>query len=97
MITKYGMSSKLGLVSYDSNEEVFLGRDYGHSRLYSEKTAAEIDDEVKNIIGRLYEKTKTLLTDNKDILERVAGALLEKETLNESEFEAIYGGNENLQ
>lgn len=96
MITKYGMSSKLGLVSYDSNEEVFLGRDYGHSRLYSEKTAAEIDDEVKNIIGRLYEKTKTLLTDNKDILERVAGALLEKETLNESEFEAIYGGNENL-
>lgn len=97
MITKYGMSSKLGLVNYDSNEEVFLGRDYGHSRLYSEKTAAEIDDEVKNIIGRLYEKTKTLLTDNKDILERVAGALLEKETLNESEFEAIYGGNENLQ
>ncbi len=97
MITKYGMSSKLGLVSYDSNEEVFLGRDYGHSRLYSEKTAADIDDEVKNIIGRLYEKTKTLLTDNKDILERVAGALLEKETLNESEFEAIYGGNENLQ
>ena len=97
MITKYGMSSKLGLVSYDSNEEVFLGRDYGHSRLYSEKTAAEIDDEVKNIIGRLYEKTKTLLTDNKDILERVAGALLVKETLNESEFEAIYGGNENLQ
>lgn len=97
MITKYGMSSKLGLVSYDSNEEVFLGRDYGHSRLYSEKTAAEIDDEVKNIIGRLYEKTKTLLTDNKDILERVADALLVKETLNESEFEAIYGGNENLQ
>ena len=97
MITKYGMSSKLGLVSYDSNEEVFLGRDYGHSRLYSEKTAAEIDDEVKSIIGRLYEKTKTLITDNKDILERVAGALLEKETLNESEFEAIYGGNENLQ
>lgn len=97
MITKYGMSSKLGLVNYDSNEEVFLGRDYGHSRLYSEKTAAEIDDEVKSIIGRLYEKTKTLITDNKDILERVAGALLEKETLNESEFEAIYGGNENLQ
>ena len=97
MITKYGMSSKLGLVSYDSNEEVFLGRDYGHSRLYSEKTAAEIDDEVKSIIGRLYEKTKTLLTDNKDILERVAGALLEKETLNESEFEAIYSGNEKLQ
>ena len=93
MIAKYGMSSKLGLVSYDSDEEVFLGRDYGHSRQYSEKTAAEIDDEVKNIIGRLYEKTKALLTDNKDVLRRVADALLEKETLNEAEFEAIYNGN----
>ncbi len=95
MITRYGMSSKLGLVSYDSNEEVFLGRDYGHSRLYSEKTAAEIDDEVKSIIGRLYEKTKTLLTDNKEVLQRVADALLEKETLNESEFEQIYNGKVN--
>lgn len=90
MITKYGMSDKLGLVSYDNNEEVFLGRDYGHSKLYSEKTAAEIDDEVRNIIGELYEKTKELLSENKDTLERTAQALLEKETLNEQEFEEIF-------
>lgn len=90
MITKYGMSDKLGLVSYDNNEEVFLGRDYGHSKLYSEKTAAEIDDEVRNIIGELYEKTKELLSENKDTLERTAQTLLEKETLNEQEFEEIF-------
>lgn len=95
MITKYGMSDKLGLVSYDNNEEVFLGRDYGHSKLYSEKTAAEIDDEVRNIIGELYEKTKELLSENKDTLERTAQALLEKETLNEQEFEEIFNNHKN--
>ena len=94
MITLYGMSERLGLVSYDNNEEVFLGRDYGHSKLYSEKTAAQIDDEVKNIIGELYEKTKLLLSENKETLERVAKALLEKETLNEAEFEKIYNNEQ---
>ena len=90
MITRYGMSDKLGLVSYDSDDEVFLGRDYGHSKAYSEKFAAQIDDEVKNIIDGLYEKTKELLKANITILENVANALLENETLNESEFEKIY-------
>lgn len=90
MITVYGMNDELGLVCYDTNEEVFLGRDFGHSRPYSEKTAAQIDDEVKKLIGGLYEKTKRLLSDNRERLERVAGKLLEKETLNESEFEEIY-------
>ena len=90
MITIYGMSEELGLVCYDSNEEVFLGRDYGHSKMYSEKTASQIDDEIKNIIGELYKKTLELLKENKDKLERVALALLEKETLNEAEFEEIY-------
>ena len=90
MITMYGMNEELGLVCYDNNEEVFLGRDFGHSKMYSEKTASQIDDEVKKIIGELYEKTKNLLSENKDILERVAKELLEKETLNEAEFEQIY-------
>ncbi len=90
MITMYGMNEELGLVCYDNNEEVFLGRDFGHSKMYSEKTASQIDDEVKKIIGELYEKTKKLLSENKDILERVAKELLEKETLNEAEFEQIY-------
>ena len=93
MITIYGMNEELGLVCYDNNEEVFLGRDFGHSKMYSEKTAAQIDDEVKKIIGELYEKTKQLLSDNKETLENVALALLEKETLNEAEFEEIYSKN----
>ncbi len=93
MITIYGMNEELGLVCYDTNEEVFLGRDYGHSKMYSEKTASLIDDEVKRIIGELYEKTKQLLMDNKETLERVTDALLEKETLNELEFEEIYSRN----
>ena len=76
MITIYGMNEELGLVCYDTNEEVFLGRDYGHSKMYSEKTASLIDDEVKRIIGELYEKTKQLLADNKETLERVTEALL---------------------
>lgn len=90
MVTKYGMSEVIGLVSYDSDEEVFLGRDFGHSKLYSEKTAAQIDEEVGKMINALYEKTKKLISENKDILENVAGALLEKETLNEEEFENIF-------
>ena len=93
MITIYGMNEELGLVCYDANEEVFLGRDFGHSKMYSEKTAAQIDDEIKKIIGELYEKTKQLLSDNKETLENVAVALLEKETLNEAEFEEIYSKN----
>ncbi len=90
MITRYGMSDNLGLVCYDSEEEVFLGRDYGHSKAYSDDTAAKIDEEIKNIIDSLYEKTKKLLSENKEVLQRVAKELLEKETLNEAEFEEIF-------
>lgn len=94
MITRYGMNENLGLVCYDTEEEVFLGRDYGHSKNYSEKTASLIDDEVKNIINKLYEKTKSLLNENKQVLQRVAEALIEKETLNEKEFEDIFQNKE---
>ena len=90
MITRYGMSDNLGLVCYDSEEEVFLGRDYGHSKAYSDDTASKIDEEIKTIIDKLYEKAKKLLGDNKDILQRIAKELLEKETLNEAEFEEIF-------
>ena len=90
MVTRYGMSEKLGLVCYDSEEEVFLGRDYGHARNYSEKYAAQIDEEVQRIISELYEKTKQLIRDNKNVLEAVTKELLIKETLNEDEFETIY-------
>ena len=90
MVTRYGMSEKLGLVSYDSDEEVFLGRDFGHSKMYSESFAALIDEEVRRIIDELYQKTKELLENNKELLQKLADELLEKETLNEEEFEKIY-------
>jgi len=99
MVTKYGMSDSIGPVSYDENGEVFIGRDFAHSKTYSEKTAAEIDDEVKRIITTQYQKTKQILNDNMDILTRVANKLLEKETIDSMEFEKCFnkteGGNEN--
>lgn len=99
MITKYGMSSVLGPVSYDEGGEVFLGRDFAHSKAYSEKTAASIDDEVKNIMTLQYKKTTQILTENMDTLTRVANKLLEKETIGTEEFEECFnnskGGNIN--
>ena len=89
MVMKYGMSDNIGPVCYDNNEEVFIGRDYGHSREYSENTLSEIDTEVKNIINSRYEKGIELLKENIQILHNVAEALLERETLNEAEFEEI--------
>lgn len=95
MITRYGMNEKLGLVCYDSDDEVFLGRDYAHSKTYSDETAAKIDDEIKNVISELYKKTKGLLEENKTLLGKVAEELLEKETLNEEEFEQIFNSSNN--
>ncbi len=89
MVTRYGMSDSIGPVCYDNGEEVFIGRDYGHSRVYSEKTASEIDQEVKNIIDTQYKKGTELLKENLQILHDVAEALLERETLDEAEFEDI--------
>ncbi len=89
MVMKYGMSDNIGPVCYDNNEEVFIGRDYGHSREYSETTLSEIDREVKNIINSRYEMGIKLLSANIQILHDVAQALLENETLNEKEFEEI--------
>lgn len=89
MVMKYGMSENIGPVCYDNNEEVFIGRDYGHSREYSEQTLSEIDAEVKNIINSRYQNGLELLKENIQILHDVAQALLERETLNEAEFEEI--------
>lgn len=89
MVTQYGMSELLGPVCYNSDEEVFLGRDYGHAKNYSEKVAAVIDDEIEKIINSRYDKAKELLINNTELLDKVAEALLEKETLTENEFENI--------
>ncbi|MCH5210947.1 MAG: ATP-dependent zinc metalloprotease FtsH [Oscillospiraceae bacterium] len=99
MVVKYGMSDIIGPVSYDDGGEVFIGRDFAQSKPYSEKTAAEIDSEVKNILTTQYEKTKQILTDNMAVLTKVAKKLIDKETIDNAEFEECFniseGGNEN--
>lgn len=95
MVTHYGMSEKLGTINYDSSEnEVFIGRDLGRSRDYSERTAAEIDDEVTRIISEAYDKCKELLSENLDKLLALSDALLEKETIYSKDFEKIFNGEE---
>ncbi|EFI42661.1 ATP-dependent zinc metalloprotease FtsH [Peptoniphilus sp. oral taxon 386] len=97
MVTEYGMSEKLGTINYGSEgNEVFIGRDIGKSKNYSEKTAAEIDEEVSRLINTAYEKAKQILSDNMDKLIRVSDALLEKETIDRAEFERLYDGIEEL-
>lgn len=89
MVTKYGMSS-LGPMSFGSdNDEVFIGRDYGHVRDYSEVTASKIDEEVEKIINDAYARTKALLEENIDKLHVVAQALLEREKIDGNQFEDL--------
>lgn len=95
MITEYGMSEKLGPMTFGTrSEEVFLGRDLGRARNYSEEVAAEIDREIKRIIEEAYKRAETLLQENMDKLHRVAKALMEKEKLNGEEFEKVFNGEE---
>lgn len=94
MVTKYGMSEKIPNMVFASEGEVFLGRDYGHVRNYSDNLASIIDDEIKSIINTAYNDTLTLLQDKRDVLERLANTLLEKEKIDSPEFEAVYNGVE---
>lgn len=90
MVTTYGMSFKMGNMAYGKSEEhVFMGRDFGHSRDYSEEIAADIDREVKRIVDERYNLAKELLLGNRDMLEVISKELLERETLDEEEFVAI--------
>lgn len=97
MVAKYGMSEKIGPICYDSNSEVFLGRDYGHSKQYSEMVAAQIDKEVENLINTQYLRAKQLLSENSERLNNVAEALLEKEVLDEAEFLEYYNKKGEIQ
>lgn len=91
MITKYGMSEKVGLIHYGSDEdEVFIGRDLAHTRSYAENTASIIDAEVKRIVDECYDKAKKLLLENETILHRCAKLLLEKEKIDREEFEGLW-------
>lgn len=93
MVMQYGMSDKLGSMTFTSGEhEVFLGRDFSQGMNYSQKTAAEIDDEVKKIIDECYAQCEKLLRDNIDKLHAVATALYDREKLDAEEFEAAFNG-----
>ena len=90
MVTVYGMSEKMGNLAYGkSQEHVFMGRDFGHQRDFSEEIAAEIDKEVKRIVDERYNIAKQLLSENEDMLRKIAKELLERETLDEAEFNEI--------
>ena len=89
MVTKYGMSDKLGSRTFGSNEEIFIGRDYGHAQEYSDATAALIDEEIDKIIAAAYKQCQELLKAHRDELEAVAQALIEKEVLTGEEFDAV--------
>lgn len=92
MIIRFGMSERLGNMVFDENDEVFIGRDFGHTRSYSEEVAATIDKEVKHLIDTAYEKTLVILKEHLDTLHKIADALLEKEKLEGAEFEALFNG-----
>jgi len=90
MVTAWGMSEKLGTMAYGKNQEnVFMGRDFGHQRDYSEQVAYEIDQEIKRIVDERYELAKRLLTENRDMLEKISKELLDKETIDDKEFENL--------
>ena len=91
MVTQYGMSERIGTLTLgQGQEEVFLGRDFGHTKEYSEETAAVIDEETKRIVDTGYNRAKQILSEHLDKLHQVAGVLLEKEKIEADEFKAIF-------
>jgi cell division protease FtsH len=94
MVCEWGMSEKLGPLAFgEDQQEVFLGREFGHrARNFSEKTAIDIDDEVRQIVTTQFQRAKGLLVENKAVLDRIAEALLEWETLDGADVEAIVSG-----
>ncbi len=92
MVTRYGMSENIGLICYqDDDDEVFIGRDLAHAHSYSEGIASAIDAEVKRIIDDAYAKAKQIIHENRDVLDRCAELLLEKEKISREEFEGLFG------
>ena len=96
MVTKYGMSEAIGPINYSDSDEVFLGRDFTSKQNYSEELASKIDAEVRNIIDKAYADAEQLLKDHRAELDRVAEALLEMETLDADQFEAIYSNSKTV-
>ena len=97
MVTTYGMSDKLGVVNYDEDDdEVFIGRDLAHPRKFSEETANEIDLEVKEIIEKCHERARQLINENREVLEKTAKLLLEKEKITKEEFEELWNSDREI-
>ena len=91
MVTEYGMSEKVGMINYGSDEnEVFIGRDLAHARSYGESVATAIDSEVKRIIDECYEKAKKIILEHENVLHKCCELLLEKEKISQDEFEALF-------
>jgi cell division protease FtsH len=91
MVTKYGMSDKLGMINYDDDsDEVFIGRDLAHAKAHSELISGQIDSEVKRIIDECYKNAEAKIREHMDILHSCAALLLEKEKIGREEFEALF-------
>ncbi|MBQ1414683.1 MAG: hypothetical protein IIY92_01975, partial [Lachnospiraceae bacterium] len=95
MVTQYGMSEKIGMISYgDGDEDVFIGLELGQGRKYGEDMAGMIDSEVKRIIDECYDEAKDIISHNMDVLHAGAELLMEKEKITGAEFAALFGKNE---
>lgn len=96
MVTRYGMSHKLGMVAYENDsDEVFIGRDLGHTRGFSEATAASIDEEIRQIIADCYDRARTIVKEHETVLHECARALMEREKIDRNEFEEIFNSAAN--
>ncbi len=95
MVTEFGMSEKIGIMAVgDREQEIFLGREFAHKREVSERTAQTVDDEVKQMLDEAFKEATTILTDNRNLLEAIAHALLERETLDGEDLEVLTSGKE---
>ena len=97
MVTQYGMSDRVGMIQYGSDEdEVFIGRDLAHTKSYGNEIADVIDEEVKRIVDECYSKAKNIILEHEDVLHSCAALLIEKEKIGQEEFEALFKKNDHM-
>ena len=90
MVTRYGMSEQMGMIDYGDDDEVFIGRDFGHTKGYGEEVASMIDREVKRIIDECYKKAREIIEQHREVLDRCSSLLMEKEKISQDEFESLF-------